>query len=325
VVTFSANGTDERVLTNLNPEVQLWTLPEVELVEWTDSLGNPGFGYLYKPVGFKPGVRYPTIVLPFYTATYDFGQTAVVSNEYPTYAFTSRGYVVLRPDMRFYMVANQNGPTKKLWMNEGSLSSILAGVRRLITLGMSDEARVGIAGLSQGSKYASYAIAHSDAFRVASVPMTVPSPLNSAGAYYAGPQWLRDSNNQDDEGRTIHGVERARQEESQVGRWADAVSTPLLVDANEREWVFSIQAVIALRERGKPVEMIVFPDAGHTKKWPRQIKSTWELNLDWFDFWLRDVRDPAPEKREQYERWEKLRAISAKQTSAGRSDGRTQP
>ena len=70
VVSFHMDSSDEHVLTDLNPEVRGWKLPTVELVEWTDSKGNPGFGYLYKPVGFAKG-PYPTVVLPYYSATYD--------------------------------------------------------------------------------------------------------------------------------------------------------------------------------------------------------------------------------------------------------------
>jgi dipeptidyl aminopeptidase/acylaminoacyl peptidase len=310
IVSFNLDSSGEHLLTELNPEVRTWKLPSVKLVEWTDSKGNPGFGYLYKPVGFGEG-PYPTIVLPFGGATYDFTQTAIVGREYPTYAFTSRGYGVLRPDAHFYLVNNGDGPPKKQWMNEGVLATILAGVERLVEMGVTDRARVGIAGLSQGAKYTSYAIAHSHAFAAASVPMTAPSPLNSGGAYYASPQGSRDIYNHDDEGGIVNGLDRARAEESEVSDWADTVATPLLVDASDGEWVWSVQAVIALHDRGKPVEMVVYPNASHFKKWPRQLHSVWEMNLDWFDFWLRNSRDPAPGKREQYERWEKLRNDSA--------------
>jgi hypothetical protein len=76
-------------------------------------LGNPGFGYLYKPINFRSDIRYPTIVSPFYGAAYDFMDTTVVANEYPTYAFTSRGYAVFRPDMRLYIPpeGNASGPS----------------------------------------------------------------------------------------------------------------------------------------------------------------------------------------------------------------------
>jgi dipeptidyl aminopeptidase/acylaminoacyl peptidase len=306
IVSFNSDSSDEQVLTDLNPEVRTWKLPIVELVKWSDSKGNPGFGYLYKPVGFGKG-PYPTIILPYYSATYDFTEGAVVANEYPTYAFTSRGYAVLRPDMRFYIVRSDSGPSKKLWMNEGSLATILAGVGQLVETGVTDRAMVGIAGLSQGAIWTSYVIARSHAFAAASVPHIIPSPLSAGGAYYASPQAARDRLAHGDDGQVIQGSERARADESMINTWADSVSTPLLVDASDGEWVSAVQAAIALRTRRKPVEMVIYPDARHFKKWPRQIESDWELNLDWFDFWLRDSQDPAPEKREQYERWEKLK------------------
>jgi dipeptidyl aminopeptidase/acylaminoacyl peptidase len=308
VASFNSDSSDEQVLTDLNPEVQSWKLPTVELVEWTDPAGNPGFGFLYKPVGFGDG-PYPTIFLPYYSATCDFTQSAVVSNEYPTYAFTSRGYAVFRPDMRFYMLPTAIGRSKKLWMIEGSLASILTGLDRIVSMGVADRAKVGIAGLSQGAKWTSYAIAHSHAFAAASVPYTAQF-FNSTAAYYAHPEWIRDANSLGDDGKVIEGPERAHFDEPQISSWADSVSAPLLVDASDGEWVSSVQAVIALRTRGKPVEMVVYPDARHFKKWPRQLDSVWEMNLDWFDFWLRGSRVPAPEKKDQYERWEKLKATA---------------
>jgi dipeptidyl aminopeptidase/acylaminoacyl peptidase len=317
VVSFNSDSSAEEVLTDLNSEVRSWKLPAVELVEWNDSRGNPAFGYLYKPVGFGPG-PFPTVILPYYSATYDFTESAVVANEYPTYVFTSRGYAVLRPDMRFYMVPSDSAPTLKLAMNEDSLSSILGGLQRLVRVGVADNERVGIAGLSMGAMWTCYAIAHSHVFRAASVPVIVPSPLNSNGAYYANAQVARDRLSKGDDGQTIQGTERAHLDESLIGSWPDSVSTPLLIDASDGEWVYSVQAAIALRTRGKPVEMVVYPDARHFKKWPRQIKSAWEMNLDWFDFWLRESRDNTPEKRGQYQRWEKMK-------SAGAQTGRKLP
>jgi hypothetical protein len=112
-----------------------------------------------------------------------------------------------------------------------------------------------------------------------------------------------------DDAKLFEGLDRIHTDEPQITSWADSVSTPLLVDASDAEWAWSVQAVIALRSREKPVELVVYPDARHHKKWPRQLESVWEMNLGWFDFWLRDTRDPAPEKAEQHERWEKLRKL----------------
>jgi hypothetical protein len=44
--------------------------------------------------------------------------------------------------------------------------------------------------------------------------------------------------------------------------------------------------------------------------------AAYRRNLDWFRFWLQDYEDAAPEKREQYERWQGLRKL---QCANGRS------
>jgi len=319
IVTFQDGARVEVVLTDLNPQVKEWSIPSVELVEWVDSLGNPGYGFLYKPVGFKEGVRYPMIVLPYYDAPYSFDGASVVANEYPTYAFTSHGFAVLRPDTVLYsrkLYWNPDTrPSATQKMLEGNLANVLAGIQAVADKGIADKDRIGIAGLSYGARMVSYDISHSNLFKAASLPTIAPSE-DATWIYYAQSQSIHDLMSHDDQGRLVHSTEAVRIKEAAVTRWADAVKTPLLVDASDAEMAGSVQAVVALRERGKAVEFKVFPDAMHFKKWPRQIASVWQLNADWFDFWLRGVKDPDPTKREQYERWENLKAASSKQTSA---------
>jgi hypothetical protein len=36
---------------------------------------------------------------------------------------------------------------------------------------------------------------------------------------------------------------------------------------------------------------------------PAARYSIYQRNIDWLRFWLQDVVDPAPEKKEQYQRW----------------------
>jgi hypothetical protein len=33
----------------------------------------------------------------------------------------------------------------------------------------------------------------------------------------------------------------------------------------------------------------------------------YDRNVDWFNYWLREVRDPDPSKGPQYKRWDALR------------------
>ena len=89
---------------------------------------------------------------------------------------------------------------------------------------------------------------------------------------------------------------------------ADLVDAPILVQASDTEYLLSLPAYDALRRRGKPVEMVVFPDEHHFLVQPIHKFVNYQRHLDWFQFWLRNVEDSAPEKLEQYKRWRKLRA-----------------
>jgi hypothetical protein len=59
----------------------------------------------------------------------------------------------------------------------------------------------------------------------------------------------------------------------------------------------------------KPVEMWVYPDEYHQKIQPKHRYSVYLRNVDWFRFWLKGEEDPDPAKKEQYERWRKLREL----------------
>jgi dipeptidyl aminopeptidase/acylaminoacyl peptidase len=287
--------------------VRRWTIPAVELLEWTDALGNPGYGYLYKPIGYQDGLRYPTIVLPFYGAPYSFDSSSVVANEYPTYVFASRGIAVLRPDVLLYSRKIHGGDQSLAAVRAvyaGNLAIVEAAVAASVKRGVSDGTRVGIAGLSYGSRITSYAITHSKIFHAAALTFVAPS-AEDALPYYSMSQSVQDVYRRSDVAGSLE-VVGAR--EASVTEWADRVQSPVLIDASDAEMAASVEAAVGLRERKKPVEFIVFPDALHYKKWPRQLRRVWQLNVDWFDFWLRDFREPDPQRADQFRRWDKLRA-----------------
>jgi hypothetical protein len=68
--------------------------------------------------------------------------------------------------------------------------------------------------------------------------------------------------------------------------------------------------------RDKPVELIWIPFGTHllVKPWERLVSQ--QGNVDWFDYWLNGRSDPDPAKREQYQRWERMRT----QLAGGKKD-----
>jgi hypothetical protein len=81
----------------------------------------------------------------------------------------------------------------------------------------------------------------------------------------------------------------------------------LLVNVSDHEHSWALEEVVALKEAGNPVEMVVYPDEGHIKWHPAHRASVYERNVDWLRFWLQDFEEKDPAKRRQYDRWRALR------------------
>ena len=90
---------------------------------------------------------------------------------------------------------------------------------------------------------------------------------------------------------------------------AGRIHTPLLMNTPDSEYINALPLYTALRDRHKPVEMWVYPDEYHEKIQPQHRYSVYERNVDWFKFWLKGQEDPDPSKKDQYERWRKLRQL----------------
>jgi dipeptidyl aminopeptidase/acylaminoacyl peptidase len=65
---------------------------------------------------------------------------------------------------------------------------------------------------------------------------------------------------------------------------------------------------------GVAIEGVVYFNAPHVLAAPAQRLSSMERNLDWFTFWLLTKEDSDPAKREQYQRWRRLREVQERRT-----------
>ena len=96
---------------------------------------------------------------------------------------------------------------------------------------------------------------------------------------------------------------------------ADRIEAPLLVNAADTEYLSGLAQLAAMHALAKPVEVFVYPNESHVKNQPTHRYEIYERNLDWFKFWFQRKEDPNPEKKEQYERWHKLRELHEKDRS----------
>ena len=95
-----------------------------------------------------------------------------------------------------------------------------------------------------------------------------------------------------------------------VARRAREINTPTLIQDEGSEYLRALPLWSAMRDEGKAIEMHVFPNDTHLLMQPIHTLVNFERQLDWFKFWLKHEEDPVPSKRDQYERWRRMRELT---------------
>ncbi len=227
----------------------------------TDGLSIPA--YLTLPVG-SSGKNLPLVVYPH------GGPWARDAWGYDPIAqfLANRGYAVLQPNFR-----SSTGYGKK-FLNAGNLEwgqkmqdDLTSGVKYLVSQGIVDPKRVGIMGGSYGGYATLAGLAFTPDVYAAGVSIVGPSNLitllNSIPPYWEAVRIIFHQRM----GDPTTAAGRAQLERQSPLNSAAKIKAPLLVvqGANDPRVnrAESEQLVIALRDRGFPVEYILAPDEGH--------------------------------------------------------------
>lgn len=140
-----------------------------ETIEWVGADGWRIEGVLIRPLGWVEGQRYPLAVLPHggpEGISYDGWTSRAL---YPTQVLAANGYAVLMPNYRGSGgrgVAFSKGDHRDLGGEE--FEDVLAGVDRLVEMGLVDPERVGISGTSYGGYFSAWgATRYSERFKAA--------------------------------------------------------------------------------------------------------------------------------------------------------------
>ena len=239
-------------------------LAEVKPIRYKSSDGLEIPAYLALPKGLAPK-NLPTIILPHGGPWARDGWGYDSMSQY----LTNRGYAVLSPNFR-----GSTGYGKK-FLDAGNRQwgdkmqdDLTWGAKYLISQGTSDPKRIGIMGGSYGG-YATLAGVTStpDLYAVA---VAIAAPSNLITLLDAIPPYWEAERNRFYQrmGDPTTAEGKAQLMRQSPLTHADKIKTPLLVvqGANDprvkkRE---ADQVVIALRERGFPVEYLVVPDEGHS-------------------------------------------------------------
>ncbi len=238
-------------------------LAEMKAIRYKSSDGLEIPAYLTLPRGV-PAKNLPLVVLPHGGP---WGRDAWGYDPWPQF-LANRGYAVLQPNFRA-----STGYGKK-FLNAGNhewgqkmQDDLTWGVKYLVAEGTADPRRVGILGASYGGYATLAGVSFTPDVYAAGVSIVGPSNLitllNSIPPYWESIRKIFTERMGDPS--TPEG--RAQLERQSPLNSAGKIKAPLLVvqgandpRVNKAE---SDQIVVALRERGFPVEYLVAPDEGH--------------------------------------------------------------
>ncbi len=257
-------------------------MAEMKAVRYASSDGLEIPAFLTLPKGV-PAKGLPAIVVPhggpWARDSWGFNNLAQF--------LANRGYAVLQPNFR-----GSTGYGKK-FLNAGNKQwgekmqdDVTWGVKYLVAQGIADPKRVGIMGGSYGGYATLAGVAFTPDLYAAAVSIVGPSNLitllESIPPYWEAGRIIfheRMGNPTTPEGK-------AQLEKQSPLNSAQKIKTPLLVaqGANDPrvKKAESEQIVIALRDRGFPVEYILAPDEGHGFQRPVNSMALWAASETFF-------------------------------------------
>jgi dienelactone hydrolase len=233
----------------------------------------------------------------------------------PEFVLAHQGFVAICVDVSVRdIIARETALGRDLSRLHSIICDIVLGLIADQTKdGKLDPTRVGLTGQSLGANAGTYCISHSNAiaaaaFRHGSFPERAWWNLFDTSAWVRGPNSLYARFHLPDPRYDPAG----RWDEMSVSHRAREINTPTLIQVDDQEYLNALPLWGAMHDEGKAIEMHVFPDDTHMLMQPIHMLVNFERQVDWFNFWLKHEEDTAPSKRDQYDRWNRLRESTRK-------------
>jgi dipeptidyl aminopeptidase/acylaminoacyl peptidase len=256
-----------------------------EYVHFKSKDGTTVSGYLYKPLGYVPGTKYPTILRPHGGPVWAY---YAEFNHLPQ-LYAANGYAVLFPNPRGSTGYGQKF-AQAIWADWGNkdFQDDMAMVDYAVEQGIADPAKLGVGGWSYGGISTDFIIAQTNRFKAA---------ISGAGSalfisFYGHDQYQRDY-----ETELGHPWEnKAVWEKVSPFYRVNNITTPTLFMGGEIDWNVPIlggeQMYQALKRLGRTTELVVYPGEYHEFKTPSHIKDRLDRYLAWYGHYVKG--DPAP-------------------------------
>ncbi|MBK8809972.1 MAG: S9 family peptidase [Acidobacteria bacterium] len=279
VFSFGPNQLKQLTYTNkkLLDEIQLAT---VENVQFKSKDGTEIEGFIYKPLGFNPSMKYPTILRNHGgpVSQYDF------SFDFEPQLYAANGYVVIQTNPRGSSGYGQ-AFSFALFADWGNLDfqDVMAGVDHSISKGYTDPDRLGVCGWSYGGILTNYVITQTTRFKGAVSGASEALYRANYGHDHYQMWW-----------ETEFGLPWANAEAwERISPFnkVDKITTPTLWIGGGSDWNVPIlnseQMYQSMKRLGRETQLVVYPGEFHGLKRPSFIKDRHERFLGWFEKYVK--------------------------------------
>jgi dipeptidyl aminopeptidase/acylaminoacyl peptidase len=303
------------LLLDLNPQFAGLSFGSVEEITWKVN-GVEVVGGLYLPPNYKATDRYPLVIQThgFTSERFSMDGLDEWSSGYAARALTAQGFLVLQAyDFKDRKTHNLVGRDRALGaapeesFKRFSSLAYGAAIDYLDRRGMVDRARVGISGFSRTVCTVGYTVTHTR-LRFAAVALTDGIDCGYFN-YMSYPHEAPDANALNG-GLPPFGEQGLRMwlKEAPAFNLNENHAPVRLVALGFPSVLQSWEWFTALRLQGKPVELVVVPEASHLLQKAADRRIVMQGLVDWFMFWLKNEENPDSPNREQFVRWRALRS-----------------
>jgi dipeptidyl aminopeptidase/acylaminoacyl peptidase len=260
-----------------------------EYVQFKSKDGATVRGYLYEPLDYTPGKKYPTLLLPHGGPVWahyaEFSHLAQL--------FAANGYAVLLPNPRGSSGYGESF-AKAIYGDWGNkdYQDDMAMLDYALAQGIADPDKLGVGGWSYGGISTDFIIAQTTRFKAA---ISGAGEANNT-SMYGHDQYQRDY-------ETELGwpwVNHALYDKLSPFYKVTNITTPTLFMGGEIDWNVPIlgseQMYQAMKSLGRETQLVVYPGEYHEFKAPSHLKDRLERYLAWYAHYIKGDSSPATPK-----------------------------
>ena len=257
-----------------------------DYVKFKSKDGTTVAGYLFKPLDYVAGKKYPTFLHPH------GGPVGAYHGEFDHFSqlFAANGYLVLEPNPRGSSGYGENF-CKAIYADWGNkdYQDDMAMVDYAIAQGLADPDKLGVGGWSYGGISTDFIIAQTSRFKAA---------ISGAGsalfaALYGHDQYILDYDTE-----VGHPWDnRAVWDKISPFYKVANITTPTLFMGGDIDWNVPViggeEMYEAMKSLGRETELVVYPGEYHSIKTPSHVKDRLERHLSWYAHYVKADGSPA--------------------------------